>query len=65
MPFSDVVKHYVDDPSNDKNKRLVESLFVSELNMYRITLTPAAINNGSNIIFLVTGSNKEALYGKC
>ena len=26
--------------------------------MYRITLTPIAINNGLNIIFLVTGANK-------
>ncbi len=43
----------------DKNKSLVASVWVPELNMYRITLTPDAINNSQNIIFLVMGKNKE------
>lgn len=51
MPFSDVV-------TNDSNNQLVASLFVPEFNMYRITLTPPAINHSKDIIFLVTGANK-------
>jgi 6-phosphogluconolactonase len=58
MPLSDIVKHYVENPFEDKNNQLVASVFVSEFNMYRITLTPDAINNAKNIIFLVTGANK-------
>ena len=58
MPLSDLVKNYVENPLPEKNNRLVASLFVSELNMQRITLTPTAINHGLNIIFLVTGANK-------
>jgi 6-phosphogluconolactonase len=58
MPFSNVVMHYTKNPSPDKNNPLVASLFVSESNMYRITLTPSAINNGKDIIFLVVGANK-------
>jgi len=58
MPSSDVVKNYVEHPLHYKNNQLVASLFVSESDMYRITLTPNAINNGKEIIFLVVGANK-------
>lgn len=51
MPFSDVVK-------NVSHNTLVEALFVKKLNMFRITLTPTAINHCKNIIFLVSGENK-------
>jgi 6-phosphogluconolactonase len=53
MPFSDVLI----DP---KKNQLVESLWVPKLRQYRITLTPAAINHASRIIFLVTGANKAS-----
>lgn len=49
MPGSEVVK---------KNDRLVASLWVPHLKMYRITLTPRAINHSAHICFLVTGENK-------
>ncbi|MGB6976106.1 MAG: 6-phosphogluconolactonase [Gammaproteobacteria bacterium] len=58
MPLSDIVMHYLENPSSDKNNQLVTSLFVSKSNKYRITLTPNAINNAMDIIFLVTGANK-------
>ena len=58
MPLSDVVKRYMEDKLADKNNQLVASLFIAESNMYRITLTPTAINNAKNIIFFVTGANK-------
>jgi 6-phosphogluconolactonase len=44
---------------SDEDGQLVASLWVPELHMYRITLTPTAINNSMNIIFLVKGANKE------
>jgi 6-phosphogluconolactonase len=59
MPFSEIVSQYSDKVLSDKEDHLVASLWVPELNMYRITLTPAAINHSKNIIFLVTGANKE------
>lgn len=52
MPFSEPVKNHAE------NNQLVASLFVAELNMYRITLTANAINNSKAIIFLVTGADK-------
>ncbi|MFI4954778.1 MAG: 6-phosphogluconolactonase [Gammaproteobacteria bacterium] len=58
MPLSDVVKDAAKNLSGSQNPRLVASLLVPELNMYRITLTPNAINNSSCIIFLVTGESK-------
>jgi 6-phosphogluconolactonase len=58
MPLSDVVMDYAKNPLRDKHNALVVSTFVAELNMYRITLTPTAINRAKNIIFLVTGKNK-------
>ena len=69
MPLSDIVMHYANYPSLNKNTQLVESLFVSKLNMHRISLTPNALNNSKNIIFLVTGETKatavhEVIEGK-
>lgn len=58
MPSSDIVKYYATHSVPDKNDPLVASLFVSEDDMYRITLTPNVINNAQDIIFLVTGANK-------
>ena len=58
MPCSDVVKHYAENSLPDKNNQLVTSLFDTDSNMYRITLTPIAINNGLNIIFIATGTDK-------
>ncbi len=52
MPGSDVVL-------KTSQTHLVEALFVPKLNMHRITLTPLALNHSRNIIFLVTGKNKE------
>jgi 6-phosphogluconolactonase len=59
MPCSDIVQQYAENltPANN-NTQLTAALFVPEYNMYRITLTPAAINNAQDIIFLVTGANK-------
>lgn len=67
MPDTDIVKHYADHPKNDY--ALVESLFVSKLNQYRITFTPTLINHSDHIIFLVAGEKKaqavlEVLQGK-
>lgn len=59
MPFSDVVTTYSDDILK-KNDQLVVSLWVPELKMYRITLTPGAFNNSACICFLVTGTNKAS-----
>lgn len=59
MPFSEIVTRYSDKVLSDEDGQLVASLWVPELHMYRITLTPTAINNSMNIIFLVTGANKE------
>jgi 6-phosphogluconolactonase len=64
MPLSDIVKYYAERSLSDKNNQLVASLFVSESNMYRITLTPNVINNAKDIIFLVTGSNKATAVWK-
>jgi 6-phosphogluconolactonase len=55
MPFTDEVKNCI---SGSEDQCLVLSTFVADLNMFRITLTPSAINNGHEVIFLVTGENK-------
>ncbi len=52
MPFSDALK---------ENTQLVTSLWVPELNMYRITLTAHTLNQSAVIIFLVTGENKKSI----
>ena len=58
MPQTDLVRAYSGDPATQASHKLVAALFVPELKMYRITLTPNAINNCDSIIFLVTGANK-------
>jgi 6-phosphogluconolactonase len=45
---------------NASPDQTVVALWVEKLNMYRITLTPIALNNSHDIIFLVTGTNKAA-----
>jgi 6-phosphogluconolactonase len=58
MPFSEIVIRYFDNALPDEESQFVVSLWVPELNMYRITLTPTVINNSMDIVFLVTGTNK-------
>jgi len=58
MPHSDLVKEYSSNPEAQTSHKLVAALFVPELKMNRITLTPNAINNSDCIIFLVTGTDK-------
>jgi 6-phosphogluconolactonase len=58
MPHSEIVKTYSNNASIKESHQLVASLFVPELKMYRITLTPNAINHAECIIFLVSGENK-------
>ena len=59
MPFTDLVKNYIHDSNSPT---LVASLWVEPLNMYRVTLTPPAINHSAYIAFLVEGETKaEAL----
>lgn len=66
MPFSDIVEKYSKEPSEQtkyqseqsKESALVESLWFPKQEMYRITLTPNAINHGDSIIFVVNGVNK-------
>jgi 6-phosphogluconolactonase len=41
-----------------EKSRKVRAHFVAEADMWRITLTPVAINAAANIIFMVTGSTK-------
>lgn len=57
MPFSNIVKEYMT-PSHLPT--IVASLWVEALKMYRITLTPPAINHSQHIIFLVEGQEKAA-----
>lgn len=57
MPFTDIVNAYVNNPNLPG---LVKSLWVDKLNMFRITLTPPAINHSTYVIFLVEGKNKAA-----
>ena len=59
MPSSDIVRLYAEHERIDKDSKLVVSLYDTDSGMYRITLTPLALNNSSNIIFLVTGKNKQ------
>lgn len=74
MPESDVVKSAslraaaqqfsgdivptLDDARNDYS--LVAALWVPQLKMHRITLTPDAINHSGCVCFLVTGANKAS-----
>jgi 6-phosphogluconolactonase len=56
MPFTKEVKELI---TSNNNRTLVLASFVPELDMYRISLTPCAINNAMQIIFLVTGEGKS------
>lgn len=44
-----------------ENKKLVREVYVAEQQMYRITMTPALINQAHNIVFLVEGKNKAEI----
>lgn len=63
MPFSDLVIQYSQE-NKEKNvsidQSLVKSLWFPEQNMYRITLTPPALNHALNVIFLVSGQSKAS-----
>ncbi len=60
MPHSDVVMTYCDNTDASNDMQLVAAIWVPELNMYRITLTPPLINNSACISFMVTGLNKAS-----
>lgn len=61
MPFSDLLKRYLEGPPMPT---MVASLWVESLNMYRVTLTPPAINHSAYIAFLVEGETKAAALKK-
>ncbi len=56
MPNTEIVKNYAQQPETERN--WVASLWVEELNMYRITLTPTAINQSKRICFMVVDAKK-------
>lgn len=56
MPLSQVVKNSVE----NKEDRLVASLYLSKAKMFRLTMTPKAINQNGDIIFMVSGAKKAA-----
>jgi 6-phosphogluconolactonase len=58
MPLSEIVKEYCEKRDTANNDQLVASLWVPELNQYRLTLTPVTINHSACIIFMVTGASK-------
>ena len=59
MPHTELVTTYSKTTINTtEQQQIVAALWVAELDMYRITLTPPAINNSQQIVFLVTGSDK-------
>src|SRR5262249_9141121 len=60
IPNSDVVKAYAENSVSENSDPLVTALLAPEFNMYRITLTPGAINRSSGIGFLVTGTPKAS-----
>ncbi len=65
MPESEVVENIMLTTEN----RLMASLYLPSQKMHRITMTSAAINANSQIIFMVSGTEKalalkEVLYGK-
>lgn len=65
MPDSDVVKTYLDAIESKKNKHpLVAALWVSELNMYRITMTPTVLNHSAHVSFCALGANKAVVVDK-
>ena len=58
MPGTDLVKSYADSPEGKDKNQITASAWIEELNMYRITLTPPAINNSRCIAFLVESAEK-------
>lgn len=58
MPGTDLVKSYVGDVAPEFQKKLVAALWVEELNMYRISLTPPAINGSNCIHYMAAGADK-------
>lgn len=47
----------------EETKATIRSVFVKEVDMYRITMTAPLINQSKNIVFLVFGENKaDAVY---
>lgn len=60
MPGSEIVKNYAENTVLDENDPLVTALWAPQQQMYRITLTPGAINHSAGISFLVTGINKAS-----
>ena len=48
----------------EEKKRCVTGVYVPELDTYRITFTFPVINNGKNVIFLVSGSSKSTIMKK-
>ncbi len=61
MPGTDLVKKWIENPDL---LTLVASLWVEPLKMYRITLTPSAINHSHHIVFLVQGEEKAVALKK-
>lgn len=61
MPFSELVKSYVEGPPTPT---LVASLWAESLGMYRVTLTPPALNHSAYIAFLVEGETKASALKK-
>lgn len=57
MPGTEIVKDYA---KGKAPHQLVAALWAPHQKMYRITLTPCAINHCECICFLVTGDNKAA-----
>lgn len=48
----------------DENERWVTEVHVPQLDTHRITMTFPVINNGKNVIFLVSGSSKSTIMKK-
>jgi 6-phosphogluconolactonase len=57
MPGTDIVRDYA---QGKAPHQLVAALWAPQQKMYRITLTPCAINHSECICFLVTGASKAA-----
>lgn len=55
FPYSAPVMHAL----KENDASLVSALRIESQNMFRITLTPEAINNSGSIVFLVSGPNKS------
>ncbi len=47
-----------------EKKRLVKEVFVKEKNMYRISFTLPCINSAKNVLFMVSGENKNDILKK-